>query len=171
MLPPALTALPAAWPRAAVVAGPRRAASALTRCIARPVALTLTRRALTCAVPGPSKSSWLSIGRTTLRVASGMTTARALAVAILVEAPSWLAKREIRRLALRRLSFRSWQRCANERTVNRAIVFGQRGRLGFFDRRLDGVSSLDERIVGHKNVLGGRLRRRSRRSRERWRCL
>ena len=104
------------------------------------------RGALACAVPRPSKSRGLSIGRA-VRMTGRLPTALTLAVSILVEAPAWLTQREIRRLALRRLAFRSWECRAKERTMNGAVVVEESGRFWFFCRRLGGIGILHERFI------------------------
>ena len=142
-----LAALPAAWPRTAVAAA-RRPSPALARCISRPVPLALTvRGALACAVPRPSKSRGLSIGRA-VRLTGGLPTALTLAVSILVEAAAWLSQREIRRLPLRGLAFRSWECRANERTMNGAVVVEEMRALRVLSADVSAVSGFShERFV------------------------
>lgn len=63
-----------------------------------------------------------------MRLSPGPVAPRFVAVALAVESPAGLTNREVGRFPLGCLSFRTWQRGANERPMYRPLVVGDRRR-------------------------------------------
>ena len=125
----AALATAAAWTRPSTLTGTGTPATALPRSVA---ALPLRSAALPLAgatLPAESRAALTGWGMSGGRSSLSMTATMTLSVAVRVELPSTRPECEVGRFALRRLTFRSRQRRADQWTMAPALSV----RLTLFD--------------------------------------